>query len=142
AEMSKQAVVVGAHYDHLGYGGRDSLDPDKKGQIHNGADDNASGVAAMLGAAQHLGRHPDGACRRTIIFMAFTGEESGLVGSSWWVNHPTWDLAQIDAMLNMDMVGRMIDHKLVVFGADTATEFDDILQDDNLDQLSITARGD
>lgn len=142
AAMSQEAIVVGAHYDHLGFGGRDSLDPDKTGQVHNGADDNASGVAAMLAVARHLGKHPDGPPRRSIVFMAFTAEEAGLGGSSWFVNHPTWPLEKIDTMLNMDMVGRMLASKLVVFGADTATEFGKILEDSNVDKLVLTAKGD
>ncbi|HVO32206.1 MAG TPA: M28 family peptidase [bacterium] len=141
-EMSKEAVVVGAHYDHLGYGTRDSLDPDKMGQVHNGADDNASGTSALMAIARFLGQHPDGPPRRTLIFIAFSAEEAGLGGSSFYVGHPTWPLDRIVTMLNMDMVGRMKDKRLVVFGADTASEFHQILDDDNVDKLSISAHGD
>ena len=141
-EMSKEAIVIGAHYDHLGFGGRDSLDPDKTGQVHNGADDNASGTSALLAIGRHFGQHPDGPPRRTLIFIAFTAEEAGLGGSSWYVNHPLWPLDKIDAMLNMDMVGRMNDHKLVIFGADTATEFGKVIEDCNVDHLVVTAKGD
>jgi aminopeptidase YwaD len=112
-------VVVGAHYDHLGYGGDTSLAPDRH-DVHPGADDNASGVAALLEVAWAMESTPQP--RRTIVFAAFTGEELGLLGSSYFVKHPpagcTPERTQL--MVNLDMVGRPRDGKLYVQGADTA----------------------
>jgi hypothetical protein len=109
---AKEAVVVGAHYDHLGLGGAHSLSPEMAGQIHNGADDNASGTAAVI----EIGRLAVGARQRfprTAIFMAFAGEELGLLGSTHWVNHPTVPLDRVTAMVNLDMVGRAKENVLV-----------------------------
>ena len=138
--LSKEAVVIGAHYDHLGMGERDSLDPNNVGQPHNGADDNASGTAALLAIARSFGQtgvRP----KRSIVFMAFTAEEAGLGGSSWYVNHPTWPLERTVAMLNMDMVGRMREKKVVAFGAQTGKELLEILEKANEEKLALTARG-
>lgn len=110
-------VVVGAHFDHLGFGGVGSLEPDTRA-IHNGADDNASGVAAMLRVAERLAVGPRP--RRPTVFMAFTGEEDGLLGSAHWTANPTVPLANVVAMINMDMVGRLRDNGLVVYGVGTA----------------------
>jgi hypothetical protein len=98
-------VVVGAHYDHLGHGGVGSLSPSSHA-IHHGADDNASGVTAVLMLAARLGREPLPPAR-SIIFATFTGEEEGLIGSSYFVQHPPVPLSQIVAMVNLDMVGRI-----------------------------------
>lgn len=100
-----EAVVVGAHYDHLGLGGSHSLAPEARGEIHNGADDNASGTAALLELARLVsasrGRFP-----RTTVFVAFAGEELGLLGSAHYVEQPTVPLERTVAMVNLDMVGR------------------------------------
>lgn len=112
ATRAREAVVIGAHYDHLGLGGAHSLSPDMAGQIHNGADDNASGTAAVI----EIGRRAAAARSRfgrTAIFMAFAGEELGLLGSTHWVNHPTVPLDGVTAMVNLDMVGRAKDNVLV-----------------------------
>lgn len=119
-------IVVGAHYDHLGYGGIGSLAPTTRA-IHHGADDNASGTAAMLEIADRLsaaGPYP-----RSIIFIAFTAEERGLLGSNHFVNHPPIPLAQIEAMVNLDMVGRVRNSTLYIGGAGTAASFDDLVKD-------------
>ncbi len=139
--LASEAIVVGAHYDHLGPGGRDSLDPNKIGEPHNGADDNASGTAALLSIARTLGS-ANPRPKRSILFIAFTAEEAGLGGSSWWVNHPLWPIEKTAAMLNMDMVGRMRDRKLIAFGADTAKELGSLLEELNEEKLVLTARGD
>jgi len=113
-------VVVGAHYDHLGHGGPGSLAPWSHG-IHHGADDNASGTTVMMELADrfaHLGPQP-----RSIIFIAFTAEEEGLIGSQHFVSHCPVPLDKIVAMLNLDMVGRMKDHKLLIGRKGTATDF-------------------
>lgn len=138
--LAQEAVVIGAHYDHLGMGGSDSLDPNKVGTPHNGADDNASGTAALLAIAKSFGQGPRP--KRSLVFIAFTAEEAGLGGSSWYVNHPTWPIEKTIAMLNMDMVGRMRDKKVVVFGAVTGKEFGAVLEAANQEKLSVTATGD
>ena len=101
--LLEQAVVVGAHYDHLGWGGRNSLLPDERA-IHNGADDNASGVAGILELAHHFRENPP---RRTLVFVAFGAEELGTLGSQRYVREPAWPLDRTVAMVNLDMVGRL-----------------------------------
>ncbi len=121
------AVLIGAHYDHLGFGGEGSLEPDSRA-IHNGADDNASGTAALLEAARQL-QQRRGQLKRDVIFMAFSAEERGLVGASNIVRRPPEELGMANAiaMLNMDMVGRLRDEKLSVLGGDSAEEWDDLV---------------
>jgi hypothetical protein len=115
---SDRHVVVGAHFDHLGYGGPGSRAPGDSA-IHNGADDNASGVAAMLEIADRLARSDD--LSQNVLFLAFSGEEHGLHGSKHFVNHPTVELGSINYMLNLDMVGRLQPNRsLVVGGAGTS----------------------
>lgn len=126
--LADEYVVVGAHYDHLGMGGEGSLAPDARA-IHNGADDNASGTAAMLEIARLLAEGPRPA--RSVVFMGFTGEEKGLWGSARWVEAPTRPLDGLVAMLNLDMVGRMSEDALTVFGVGTATEWEDVLGEEN-----------
>jgi hypothetical protein len=119
-----ETIIVGAHYDHLGYGGFGSMAPQAGHVIHPGADDNASGTAAMLEVARRLAeRAKVKKLPRRILFMAFTGEERGLLGSARYVRDSLIPLDKTIAMLNMDMVGRMKDNKLTVYGIDTATEF-------------------
>lgn len=117
-----EAVVVGAHYDHLGYGGRDSLAPGVH-EIHNGADDNASGAAVLVEIALQLAHRAKKLPRR-VVFVAFTGEERGLVGSSRYVRDPVVPLDKTIAMFNLDMVGRLRNNKLIVHGTGTAASFD------------------
>ncbi len=120
-------VLIGAHYDHLGFGGEGSLEPDSRA-IHNGADDNASGTAALLEAARQL-QERRGQLKRDVVVMAFSAEERGLVGASNIVRTPPEGLAMEDviAMLNMDMVGRLRDDRLSVLGGDSAEEWDDLV---------------
>lgn len=120
ASVRDEVIVIGAHYDHLGLGGAGSLTPGEQA-IHNGADDNASGVAALVGAAGSLASGP--APRRSIVFVAFTGEEMGLLGSSAFVARGGVEPGSMKAMLNMDMVGRLGDGPLIVNGVDTAEEW-------------------
>ncbi|MGH9255603.1 MAG: M20/M25/M40 family metallo-hydrolase [Vicinamibacterales bacterium] len=100
-----EAVVLGGHYDHVGLGGRFSSTPERTGEIHNGADDNASGIAALIeiarAAAADRARFP-----RSLIFIAFAGEERGLLGSVHYTSHPAVPLAETVAMVNLDMIGR------------------------------------
>lgn len=121
-------IIVGAHYDHLGYGGDGSLEGKEK-VIHNGADDNASGTAALLAVAETLVQER-GSLRRDVYLVAFTAEESGFLGSQHFVKHlpPGLSGQEIVAMLNMDMVGRMRDNQVMVSGAATAAEWADIVQ--------------
>jgi Tol biopolymer transport system component len=121
------AVMIGAHYDHLGYGGDGSLAPGSK-EPHNGADDNASGTAALLEAARLIASRRD-ALQRDVIFAAFTGEEEGLLGSSEMARNPLSGMAPagLVAMLNMDMVGRLRNNRVAVLGGDSAEEWGDIV---------------
>jgi hypothetical protein len=116
-------VVVGAHYDHLGQGGTGSLAPDRH-EPHVGADDNASGSAALLEVARQLVQDCP-RLQRDVVFAAFAGEESGLLGSSAFTRAPPPGLSMKDvvAMLNMDMVGRLRGNRLTVFGADSGAEW-------------------
>ena len=100
----KEAFVIGAHYDHLGWGQHGSLYRGSVPMIHNGADDNASGTAGVLELAQHFANAPAG---RTLVFMTFSGEEMGLLGSAHWVSNPTMPIERVRAMFNLDMVGRL-----------------------------------
>ncbi len=116
-------IVLGAHLDHLGMGGPDALDPGVHA-VHNGADDNASGVAALIEAASEL-QAKKGELQRDVYIMAFSGEEEGLLGSDWFLKHPSFK-DKVVAMINMDMVGRMRNNQLHVNGADSAKEWHDI----------------
>ena len=113
-------VIIGAHYDHLGRGNFDSLAPSQIGQIHPGADDNASGTAGVLELARLLAPQK-GQLRRGILFASFAGEELGLLGSAAWVKDPTRPLDKAVAMLNMDMIGRIKDQKVYIGGVGTGS---------------------
>jgi hypothetical protein len=103
--LESEAVIIGAHYDHLGRSARFSMSQNTNGQIHHGADDNASGTAAVIEMAKAaIGARKE--FRRSVVFMTFAGEEHGLLGSSYYVNHPTTPLDATIAMINLDMVGR------------------------------------
>ncbi|MGH7832671.1 MAG: M20/M25/M40 family metallo-hydrolase [Candidatus Binatia bacterium] len=123
ARLKKEAVVIGAHYDHIGLGYYGTRDASSDGVIHNGADDNASGTAVLLDLAKKFAgqkRKP----ARTLVFIAFTAEELGLFGSRHYVDHPTVPIESTRAMINLDMVGRMRDRRVTVFGAATAKELE------------------
>jgi hypothetical protein len=122
--LRNQTVILGAHYDHLGHGGFGSLDPDSTGLVHNGADDNASGAAALIQVAARLAASPPA---RTVVFIAFSGEELGLLGSAHYVKQPIYPLAGTLAMVNLDMVGRLRNGRLIVYGARSAKEFPPLL---------------
>jgi len=117
-----ETIVIGAHYDHVGRGGANSLSPGSK-DIHNGADDNASGTVALLDLARRLGDRKEKLPRR-VVFIAFTAEELGLIGSAYYVNHPVFPLEKTVAMFNMDMVGRLVDEKLTIFGSGTSKRWE------------------
>ncbi len=114
-----QTLVVGAHYDHLGTGAPGSLEPSPQGKIHHGADDNASGVAAVLELARRLSANR-AALARNVVFVAFGGEELGLLGSAYFVRHPPLPLARVTAMVNLDMVGRLHEDTVDVHGMGTS----------------------
>jgi len=122
--LRNETVIVGAHYDHLGLGGFGALDPDSAGRVHNGADDNASGTAALFAIAERLRAAPPA---RTVVFIAFSGEELGLLGSDYYVKHPLYPLSATEIMINLDMVGRLKNDKLIVYGTGTATEIPALL---------------
>jgi Tol biopolymer transport system component/Iap family predicted aminopeptidase len=125
ANKQPGAVLIGAHLDHLGMGGgSNALDPTVHA-VHNGADDNASGVAAMIEAAKLLSAHKAD-LSRDIYFVAFSGEEEGDLGSDFYVKHAS--TKDIVAMINMDMVGRMRNNHLVVNGGDSAKEWKELVQ--------------
>ena len=125
--QTDEYVIVGAHYDHLGRGNFDSLAPSQIGQIHPGADDNASGTAGVLELARLLAPQR-GQLKRSILFMDFAGEELGLLGSAAWVKDPTRPLAKAVAMLNMDMIGRIKDDKVYIGGVGTGSTFKAVLE--------------
>jgi Peptidase family M28/PDZ domain/PA domain len=114
-------VIVGAHYDHLGLGEQYSLAPSLAGTVHPGADDNASGTAGVLELAHWFAQGPKP--HRGILFLAFAGEELGLLGSNHYANHPDLPLDKCVAMINMDMIGRIRDHKIYVGGIGTGSTF-------------------
>jgi hypothetical protein len=129
SKLKDEAIVIGAHYDHLGRGGEGSLAP-REGEIHHGADDNASGTAGLLELARMLSTQPHKP-RRTIVFIAFSGEEEGLLGSDYYVNHPTVPLQNTVAMINMDMIGRLQQSKLNIGGLGTASEWRSWIENEN-----------
>ncbi|MFN0177721.1 MAG: M28 family peptidase [Gemmatimonadales bacterium] len=132
--LREEVVVVGAHYDHLGLGQTSSLSLGSRGEIHNGADDNASGTVALLEIARRLASRP---AKRTVVLVAFSGEELGLLGSAAYVKAPALPMAKTVAMINLDMVGRLRNDRLLAFGSETAVEFPALL-----DSLNREARFD
>ncbi|MGB1283005.1 MAG: M28 family peptidase [Polaribacter sp.] len=126
---AKNTVIIGAHYDHLGFGGEGSLYRDSIKAVHNGADDNASGVAVLLNLASKLRQKNT---NNNYLFMAFSGEEMGLLGSNYFVKNPTINTKAVSYMINMDMVGRLKkDSALAVYGTGTSPIFKQILKSHN-----------
>lgn len=123
--LKNEAIVIGAHYDHLGRGGQGSLAANST-DVHHGADDNASGTAAIIELARQFAK--DKKNKRTIIFIAFSGEEDGLFGSKFYVNNPVFPLDKTVAMINLDMVGRLNDKKLTIGGIGTASEWKTVIE--------------
>ncbi len=117
---AEHTIVVGAHYDHLGWGDEGSLHSGER-MIHNGADDNASGIASLLFLAERLIKQQ---LDYNVLFIAFTGEEKGLLGSKYFMNNPTIETDNINFMVNMDMVGRLDStRRLAVYGVGTSPSF-------------------
>ncbi len=132
-QLKNEYIVIGAHYDHLGWGETGSLYTGTEPQIHNGADDNASGTAGVMELAEKFASQKDN-LKRSMIFLCFSGEELGLIGSSYFTNNSPIPLDKVDAMLNLDMVGRLnAEDQLTVYGTGTSTEFKDLLNTDNKD---------
>jgi len=136
-DLADEIIVIGAHYDHIGYGHFGSRDKNAKGHLHPGADDNASGTAGMLLLAEHFAQarmvasiHDDflfgSLPRRTIFFTGFAAEERGLVGSKYMVQNPeqwAFDAEQVSGMINMDMIGRLRDRDLYIFTDNTGKQW-------------------
>jgi len=123
--LKEEAVIIGGHYDHLGRGGETSLAPDRYGEIHPGADDNASGTAGVLALAEAFART---GAPRTLLFIAFGAEELGLLGSYHYVKQPLWPIEKTYAMINLDAIGRLTDHRLYVLGMDSAAQLRALVQ--------------
>jgi aminopeptidase YwaD len=128
ASDAGECMVVGAHYDHLGYGDIASSTPWRR-EIHNGADDNASGTAALIEIARRIaaGDPPE----RSIVFVCFTAEELGALGSEYYCKHPPFPIDSTIAMINLDTVGRLEEDRLIIFGARSAAEFSDVIREVN-----------
>jgi hypothetical protein len=133
-KLANETIVIGAHYDHVGYGGTYSLSSSKKMAIHHGADDNGSGTTALLELARRFGAQ-QGREGRRLLFIAFSGEESGLLGSEAYCKDPLYPLKETAAMINLDMVGRLRKHPdkdkdlVLVEGSGTAKTFNALLDD-------------
>lgn len=130
AKLKDQAIVLGAHYDHLGLGDQHSLAPSLVGQVHHGADDNASGTSAVMELAHGLARQ-NPRPSHTIVFVAFAGEETGLLGSNYYTRHPAVPLDRTLAMVNLDMVGRVSKNRLYVGGTGTSPGFRKLVEEAN-----------
>jgi len=127
---------MGAHFDHLGMGETGSLYRGSEPQIHNGADDNASGTTGVLELAEKFGNEKDN-LKRSILFVTFSGEELGLLGSSYFVNNTPLPVSGMSTMINMDMIGRLNDkQELIVYGTGTAKEWKALL--DSLNSYNLT----
>jgi len=132
-----QVIVLGAHIDHLGRSTAGALDPEARDVIRNGADDNASGTAAVLELARLFRAQP---ARRSLLFVNFSGEELGLLGSQYFVEHSPVPLDSVVAMLNFDMVGRLRGDSLIVYGVATAREMSAVLDSANT-RIGLFVRG-
>lgn len=122
AELKQEVIVLGAHYDHLGYGGENSLYQGKDKKIHYGADDNASGTTGVLEIAQKLYVNKE-TLKRSILLVCFTGEEEGLIGSTYFTNSSIFGKLNVVTMINMDMIGRMENDKLIINGTGTSSQW-------------------
>ena len=128
--LADQYLILGAHFDHVGLGYVGGANPSNLGKVHAGADDNASGTAGLILAADKIktAREKSSAPARSIIFIAFGAEEMGLLGSDHYIKNPSVSASSIAAMLNMDMIGRMTDNKLQIDGVGTAENFETALK--------------
>ncbi len=132
---SGQYIVIGAHYDSQGNGGMISMDSDDEQAVHPGADDNASGTAGLIELAEYFSENvPD----KNMLFIAFSGEEMGLLGARYFMEETQISPDSIAAMINMDMIGRMDDNEVTIFGTGTSNRWEEILDELETDSLDIT----
>ena len=137
-QLKNQFLIIGAHYDHLGMGKNNSLYTGDEPQIHNGADDNASGTAGVLELAEKLSAHKD-ELKRTFVFATFSGEEEGLLGSAYFADNLPVSTGEVAMMINMDMIGRLNDdNSLIVYGTGTSSGLEDILNEYNNYNFKLT----
>jgi Zn-dependent M28 family amino/carboxypeptidase len=127
AGETDEYVIIGAHYDHIGLGEQFSMQPAKRGTVHPGADDNASGTAGVIELARWFAKHPRR--RRGILFIAFAGEEFGLLGSNHYVDAPELPLEKTVTMINLDMIGRLRDDKLYIGGIASGSGFQTLIDE-------------
>jgi hypothetical protein len=134
-QLQDEIIIVGAHYDHVGYGNsNNSFGP--TGKIHNGADDNASGISVMLETIEAFARSGL-KTRRTILFAFWDGEERGMVGSRYWLSHPTLPLERVKLNITLDMVGRLRDEQLYLMGSRSGYGLRRLFSDPVDDSLSL-----
>ncbi len=135
--LKNEWLIIGAHFDHLGMGGEGSLYRGKEPQIHNGADDNASGTTGVLELAEKFASVKN-QLKRNIAFFTFSGEELGLLGSDYLVNHLPFPVENAITMINMDMIGRLKDSSLIVYGTGTSSNWKELLNQDNIYGFKLT----
>jgi Zn-dependent M28 family amino/carboxypeptidase len=128
--LKSEVIVIGAHYDHLGRGGNYVGGVKEKGDIYNGADDNASGVAGLLELSDYFA-HRKGSIKRSLLFIAFSGEEIGLLGSSYYIDHTGLRGDSIVELMNMDMIGRLRENKLMIMGVGSGEEWASLINKAN-----------
>lgn len=129
--LKNEFIIIGAHYDHIGLGKRNSRsNSDNKDNIHNGADDNASGVAGLIELAEFFSCRKE-SLKRSLVFIAFSAEELGLIGASYFVDNPKVPLDKTTAMLNMDMIGRLKEEKLTIFGIGSSPQWESLISNSN-----------
>lgn len=143
--LKNEFIVIGAHYDHIGLGGIGSRSNNDytRGSIHNGADDNASGVSGLIELSEFFSCRK-GSLKKSLVFIAFSGEELGLIGASYYVNNPKVPLNETVAMINMDMIGRLDQDKLTVFGVGSSPHWEALLNEANTDfnfEISLNNSG-
>jgi NOL1/NOP2/fmu family ribosome biogenesis protein len=136
-ELKKELIIIGAHFDHLGMGGEGSLYRGDEPQIHNGADDNASGTSGVLELAEKIASQKN-KLKRTVVFFTFSGEELGLLGSNYLVNNLPFPVEDAVTMINMDMIGRLKDSSLIVYGTGTSSNWKDLLNKENKYGFKLT----
>ncbi|MCX8106853.1 MAG: M28 family peptidase [Ignavibacterium album] len=135
-KLSDEYLVIGAHFDHLGWGKQNSLYQGEP-MIHNGADDNASGTTGLLELAEKFGSEKNN-LKRSVVFFAFSGEELGLLGSNYLVNNFPLPIEKVVSMINMDMIGRLKDSSLIVYGTGTSSNWKKLLNDKNSFGFKLT----
>ncbi len=137
-KLKDEYLIIGGHYDHLGWGGpnSNSMVPEVHA-IHNGADDNASGSSGVIELAEYFSHQPVDQNQRSLLFITFGGEEVGLLGSAYYTEHPLVPLKKTVAMINMDMIGRLHDNALIVGGAGTSSWWKSLVSETNSDSLAL-----